>query len=750
MLKQIHHGRLNGRQGFLTALSMGMLPLLLLFLTVQATQAAGEKPVSPSLIAPSSPYQQATTGTLKIKVKDSNNAPLSGISIYPLPYPHGGCTTDANGECTSKPLNAGLYKVLVFDPNGNYANEWYNNSLTEETATWVSITQGQTTTIEMTMDPAAHLEGQVSSGGTPLAGIQVWAILRVNNEWSSIRNADTDANGHYNLGGLPAGTYRVEFSDQGNGNYVTEYYNNQFDQINANTINLTAGQTGTANADLTPAGHIQGTVTNAQNVTLPAVNVTVGRYYSGQWQESWAETQTDEQGRYHVGGLPAGTYRIGFSDVEWNYIPEYYNNKPDAAGADNIPVAEGQTVTINVSLALRGKISGVVTDQQGDPLQENDAGASAYIFENGAWQLVSTSLVEQGGTYTIDQLLPGTYRVGFFSTNYAPEYYNNKPDLDSATDVVVTTSQTTSGINASLGPASHISGMVTNESNTPLSYILVSAYQLKNGSWQPVGSATSSDGAYTIDGLGEGTYRVKFEDNAGIYLAEYYDNKPDLNTANNISVAAAQTVGQINAKLSRGASVDNDLDGIDDTIEANVPNASGAGQGDGNGDGTPDKSQGHVTSLPNAGTVSAYVTLASPVGTVLKAVQITSADPSHGNLPAGVTFPHGFFSYKITNVAANQTVTVTIRLHGGQLPSSYWKYGPTPQAQTNQWYEFSYDNATGTGAVINENIITLYFKDGQRGDADLTVNGTITDPGGPINVAAIDENNTVYLPVVLK
>jgi len=42
-----------------------------------------------------------------------------------------------------------------------------------------------------------------------------------------------------------------------------------------------------------------------------------------------------------------------------------------------------------------------------------------------------------------------------------------------------------------------------------------------------------------------------------------------------------------------------------------------------------------------------------------------------------------------------------------------------------------YDDATGTGAVIVGNIITLHFVDGQRGDSDLVADGVIVDPGGP-------------------
>jgi hypothetical protein len=61
----------------------------------------------------------------------------------------------------------------------------------------------------------------------------------------------------------------------------------------------------------------------------------------------------------------------------------------------------------------------------------------------------------------------------------------------------------------------------------------------------------------------------------------------------------------------------------------------------------------------------------------------------------------------------------------------YRKYGPTPDKHTPHWYDFMYDSQTGTGAVINNNCITLYFVDGERGDDDLTENQVIVDQGGP-------------------
>jgi hypothetical protein len=53
----------------------------------------------------------------------------------------------------------------------------------------------------------------------------------------------------------------------------------------------------------------------------------------------------------------------------------------------------------------------------------------------------------------------------------------------------------------------------------------------------------------------------------------------------------------------------------------------------------------------------------------------------------------------------------------------------TPDNDIPHWYEFLFDGTTG--AEINENIITLHFVDGSRGDNDITTNGIIIDPSGP-------------------
>ncbi len=72
----------------------------------------------------------------------------------------------------------------------------------------------------------------------------------------------------------------------------------------------------------------------------------------------------------------------------------------------------------------------------------------------------------------------------------------------------------------------------------------------------------------------------------------------------------------------------------------------------------------------------------------------------------------------------------------GEAPVTYYKFGSTPDNAAPHWYEFLYDGETG--AEINNNVITLHFVDGKRGDSDLdATNGVIADPGGPAVAAPV-------------
>lgn len=66
-----------------------------------------------------------------------------------------------------------------------------------------------------------------------------------------------------------------------------------------------------------------------------------------------------------------------------------------------------------------------------------------------------------------------------------------------------------------------------------------------------------------------------------------------------------------------------------------------------------------------------------------------------------------------------------LREGGGKGLAAY-KYGPTKAQPTPHWYDFS------SHATVSGNTITLTLTDGADGDSDLSANGSISDPGGPV------------------
>ena len=86
-------------------------------------------------------------------------------------------------------------------------------------------------TLNITNDVTSHISGTVTGpdGTTPLQGIQATAYRWSGSWWDWVSSDDTDASGSYSIGELPAGTYRVEFQDWQNGDYITEVYDDAAD-----------------------------------------------------------------------------------------------------------------------------------------------------------------------------------------------------------------------------------------------------------------------------------------------------------------------------------------------------------------------------------------------------------------------------------------------------------------------------------------------------------------------------------------
>jgi len=197
-------------------------------------------------------------------------------------------------------------------------------------------------------------------------------------------------------------------------------------------------------------------------------------------------------------------------------------------------------------------IQGTVTNAAGKPL--SSISVEAYQYVDSTWQYQASEYTDGSGLYTLSDLAAGEYRVSFTDWNgdYVNEWYDNGLDQNSATTIVVGVSAAVSNINASLTPASRISGTVTNSSGEGIS-LYVEAYRNNGSSWESwAGGYSDESGAYSIGGLVHGKYRIKFSQWEGDYATEWYNNTPFESAAETIPVPPLCTVSNIDALLGLG------------------------------------------------------------------------------------------------------------------------------------------------------------------------------------------------------
>ena len=357
-----------------------------------------------------------------------------------------------------------------------HARLYYNNVQSVDEAADITVAEGETISgIDASLAIASHITGKVTArdGTTPITNGCVTAYrLSAGGDWNWWHSTYTDAAGEYDIGRLAAGTYRIGFVDD---TYVhaAQYYNNVPSIEEAADITVATGETITGiNASLAAASHITGRVTSSNGMT-PITNVCVTAYRlteEGGWD--WVNSaHTDATGAYDIGGLSAGTCRIGFNDS--GHISEYYNDVPSVTGAMDIQLTEGATVSgIDASLAIASHITGRVTGPDGiTPLERIWVTAYQYVEDVGwaYWCVVGSDFTDTNGEYDVGGLPAGTYLVGFANggfvelANYVGEYYDNVPSIEEAADITVAAGETISGIDASLAV------LPTHTSTTPVS-----------------------------------------------------------------------------------------------------------------------------------------------------------------------------------------------------------------------------------------------------------------------------------------
>jgi len=141
---------------------------------------------------------------------------------------------------------------------------------------------------------------------------------------------------------------------------------------------------------------------------------------------------TNASGDYSLNVAP-GSYFVAFFDATAEHATEWFNDQPATGLAAATPVTAPGTADAALAVT-RGSVDGTVTDADtGVPL------AGAWVLAIGPAGPAGGAVTAPDGSYDIDGLVPGTYRVAFVDPQGGrrQEFWNDSTDYAGATVVAV-------------------------------------------------------------------------------------------------------------------------------------------------------------------------------------------------------------------------------------------------------------------------------------------------------------------------
>ncbi|MBD3923713.1 carboxypeptidase regulatory-like domain-containing protein [Nocardioides cavernae] len=397
--------------------------------------------------------------------------------------------------------------------------------------------------VDLQLIPPPVIAGTVSNASGPIAGADVTAYEYddVDEFWFATAFASTDASGHYELAGLAPKAYRLRFSAL---NHITEYWNDKTSVSTADDVTVVTGEVQQANALLAARTPVSGRVTgtggaNVANASVTAEQQVTDEFGDTYWDEvDFASSAAD--GTYTL-RVPAGPTRISFAAT--GYLTEYYDNVLDAADAQLVQVGQTPVANVNAALTAGGRITGTVRTSGGTGIPS--VSVTAYRLVGGQWQTAGSGFTDNAGSYVVDGLRTGSYRLRFQTFGaggYLPEYYQDKDTLETATDVAVAQGATATA-DAVLDVGGQVSGTVTGPSGavTGASVVLYTPSRFSSSGWTWSDSdTTTAGGAYSFTGLAPGPFRVCVDSATGL-APECWNDKPEVFAADTITAAKNST-----------------------------------------------------------------------------------------------------------------------------------------------------------------------------------------------------------------
>jgi hypothetical protein len=264
-----------------------------------------------------------------------NGQGVSGITVMVPGVDQ--ATTQPDGSYTLT-VPAGPTEISFTDPNQVFAEQWYDGVASRANETLVNVGAGATVTINdanlvLAPDLVGHVTGDINQIGT----LRAWAY---DAKGKAVGFSWQYQDGSWAIGGLPTGDYRVALVDFGGG--PQRWYGGT-DWSSATVVHFVAGQM-TDMGDLavplngTISGHVSSPDGSLDHVTVQLIGANTGI-------PSSLSANIDNYGNYKIWNVPAGTYRVYYSDSQMTLAPQWLGGS-SYADAQVITVGAGQDVSL--------------------------------------------------------------------------------------------------------------------------------------------------------------------------------------------------------------------------------------------------------------------------------------------------------------------------------------------------------------------------------------------------------------------
>jgi protocatechuate 3,4-dioxygenase beta subunit len=494
-------------------------------------------------------------GSISGAVRDPVGNPLDGVEVLlygsaSSAYFEQRTTTDNNGAYHFGLLPTGFYRLAFIAQTSNLPSpQYYQDAVNLADATTVAVAGAAVTGVDMVMQAGGTVRGRlVNEAGAPVDQITVY--LQTYSGGASPSSVSTDANGAFVFTGVASGYYYLQFIDP-LGRYRSHYYQDATSSSDAIIFGVSAGSV-VENLNSTlhpfvppPGASISGQVTDEAGVGVPGIQVRVVTRFDS----LRGSATTDAQGNYTVGGLSAGTYRVGYQDPQGIYADSSYSNIESGLGLE---LDEFEALTnINVRLVKLGMAQGTVTNENGQPLANVQVRARR-VDGTGVARIATT---DAQGNYLLPGLSLDPQYVDFSQPSglYQRAYYSDALTIAAATPITVFAGTLITEVNANLALGGAITGVITTVDGSPLGAVRISALphnQPFTATTSVISLTTASTFTYILGGLRPGDYHVRI---TGMGGEEYYDNRTLLENATPVAVTLGQFTRNINAMLGDGA-----------------------------------------------------------------------------------------------------------------------------------------------------------------------------------------------------